>query len=425
LQTEQRYLIVSADSHAGPSLERQLRDYCPKEYLPQFDEYAAEVAAVRRAIADNPAVRQRGVGADSDPDSPSLARQAYRATKECPGQQDPHARLRDMDADGVAADVIFAGGQNDENIPFIGFGVDAGPAGQAYELRAVGFDIWNRWLADFVSVAPERHVGVMQVPIWDVDRAVRTVEECRRAGLKGVNFPAPRSDYPAYSDPIYEPFWAACEDLDVPLLSHSGGGEPPLGFPGPAGQAIYWAEVHWLSRRGLWQTILPGIFERHPKLKLVFTEQRAVWVVETLNDLDSIYLTDMHTGLQETLPKKPSEYWFSNCYLSGSFLARFEVMRRHEVGLGNLMWGSDYPHVEGTWPYTKAALRRTFAGLPHDEVRRILGTNALSVFDLDAAALQDVADRIGPVPDELDEPLADDEVPEFKGFAFREVGNFA
>ena len=96
-----------------------------------------------------------------------------------------------------------------------------------------------------------------------------------------------------------------------------------------------------------------------------------------------------------------------------------------EIGQKNLMWGSDYPHVEGTWPCTRQAMRNTFATIPQDHVRRILGENALSIYGLDAQALRTVADRIGPTPQELSEPLSPEEFPEIRGFAFRERGSFS
>jgi predicted TIM-barrel fold metal-dependent hydrolase len=425
-----RFLVVSTDSHAGPSMERQLRPYCPSRHLAQFDEF---VAAVRRHAAEqerleHPERRKSasGVAFDVDPSLSQDAKHAYAAVQECAGLQDPQARLQDMDAQGVAADVIFAGGENVEELPFMGFGADAGPAATAGELRAVGGHIWNQWLAEFVSVAPERMVGVMQIPIWDVDKAVAELEWGMEAGLKAVNLPAPRSDFPLYVDPVYEPLWSAVEASGLPLVTHVGGGEPPLGWPGPApGLCLMFAELDWLARRGLWQMIFGGVFERHPGLKLVYTETRVVWVQTTLADLDAIYLNDMVQDIRRELPRLPSEYWETNCYIGGSFLAPFEVARRDEVGLRNLMWGSDYPHVEGCWPRTRLSMRNTFCDVPEPEARMILGTNALDVYNLDADALQPVVDRIGPTVEEISRPLEPDEVPAFKSGAFRRVGIIA
>src|SRR5262249_43240515 len=161
------------------------------------------------------------------------------------------------------------------------------------------------------------------------------------------------------------------------------------------GHALVAAEVHWLSRRGLWQLIFGGVFERHPQLKLVLTEQRVTWVPETLRDLDTIHASHeiLEAQLNEisfvpgpprhtpNLPRRPSEYWADSCFIVGSFMAPYEVEKRHDLGMQNLLWGSDYPHTEGTWPNTRLAMRHAFSGVPEDDVRLILGGRALDAFD--------------------------------------------
>ena len=190
------YIVVSTDSHAGPRMETQLRPYCPAKYLDVFDEH---VQGWRRHIREQEALEHpekrrsmSGIASDEDPHLRPAARKAYAAVQACGGLTDPHDRLRDMDEQGVAADVIFPGGQNREDLPFLGFGVDAGSPTVATELRAVGEQIWNRWIADFAGVEPNRLIGVMQVPIWDVDAAIEQVHAGADAGLAAVNFPAPR-----------------------------------------------------------------------------------------------------------------------------------------------------------------------------------------------------------------------------------------
>jgi predicted TIM-barrel fold metal-dependent hydrolase len=414
-------------------VEHQLREYCPKDYLPVFDQFVGALTRDQSLDATNRDDSLVGGNAHvrltqasrKDPRLPRYLREAFAVCQSAPGLQDADARRADMDADGVAVDVILAGGDNGETLPFAGLGIDAGSPKVSGELKAVGGHIWNTWLADFISGCPERHVGVAQIPIWDIPAAVQEVEWSRSAGLKAVNFPAPRRDYPPYTDSSYEPLWDVCEATRMPLITHSGGGEPALGLEGPFGRAVSAAEIHWLSRRGLWQLIFGGVFERHPQLKLVFTEQRVTWVPQTLQDLDSVYFSQVHRDLAASLPRKPSEYWTEHCFLSGSFLAPFEVAARHEVGLGNLMWGTDYPHNEGTWPRTRLAMRNTFASIPEDEVRQILGENALNVYDLDEEAIRAIAQRIGPTPAELAVKPSQDELPEFVGAAFRQIGTYA
>ncbi len=426
MEPNDRYLVVSADAHAGPSLTRQLRAYCPPQHLDDFDAYAAEAEKVGRGepstLGDAVALRRMATEA-AEIRSP-LAIEAMAIVKRCEGLQDPDARRRHMDEDGIAAEVIFAGGQNDEVLPFLGLGFGAGTIGFSPDLIGVGCHIWNHWLSDFVSGAPERHVGVMQFPIWDLDAAIEEITWARDAGLRAVNLPAPRRDFPPYAEPQYDRLWAACQDLDLPLVCHSAGGEEPIGTSGPHGRLLFSAEIQWMSRRALWQLILSGVFERFPRLKLVFTEQRVTWVPDALRELDSIALSTSWLPPRH-LSCAPSEYWYRHCYLSGSFLAPFEVAQRHEVGLGNLMWGSDYPHIEGTWPNTRLAMRNTFAAVPPEDARRILGETALDVYGLDRVALRAIADRIGPTVEELATAPAEEELPAFRGYAFRELGSFA
>jgi predicted TIM-barrel fold metal-dependent hydrolase len=398
-------LLVSADGHCGPQLTGQLRAYCEAEHLEAFDDYAAS---------------SRGSWYRQMPgyEAPPATWRAIERTVGCAGQNDPHARLKDLDTEGIAAEVIFGGGQNGERMPFMGEGLGStfGPGAADPKLQAVGLHIYNRWLAEFVSVEAARHVGLAHVPMWDVEASVREVEWARDAGLKGVNFPAPRSGRPAYNDPVYEPFWDACEDLDLPLCCHAGGGDEAMGTQDRGGYGLFW-EIHWMGRRGLWQLIFGGIFEHHPRLKVVFTEQATTWVQYTLAELDDVYGSEYAGALRAELPRTPSEYWSSNCYIGASFPSRAEVAMRHEVGLSHFLWGADYPHHEGTWPNTELAIRHAFHDVPLDEARLLLGENALKVFDFDRDALRTIADRIGPTPAEIAEPV--DEYPEYRGRAFR------
>ncbi len=435
------YLVVSSDAHAGPAPELYLRPYCPERHLEAFDAYCREqrkaTEELQSFVEDHKAPPE---AEGMHPTRKELAFEGLARCIACEGHHDPNVHLRDMDESGIAAEVIFAGGQNFEELPFIGLGWNAGPAGTAPELRLLSGQIWNRWMADYVAPAPHRLLGVMQIPIWDIDAAVREVEWGAEHGLRVANLPAPRSDYPAYTDERYEPFWTACEQAQCTLVTHTGGGETPLGGESPF---LYLVETHWLGNRGIPQLIFGGVFERHPDLHFVSTEQRVDFVPATLKLMDSVYdfvtgasnrddgmVPTLHVAMTEDvdvvkLPRLPSSYWSSNCAVSGSFLAPFEVALRDEVGVKNLLWGSDYPHVEGTWPHTRVAMRHTFSQVPEREARMILGENALGIYHLDEAKLRAVADRIGPTPEQLSEPLAPEEFPLERSGAFRKVGSFS
>jgi predicted TIM-barrel fold metal-dependent hydrolase len=386
-------MIVSADCHVGPRLVEELRPYCPSRLLDAFDGY---VAATDRS--EGRYVSEHDVGADA------LWQVRNQHTT---GHHDPAARQRDLDFDGVAAEVLFHGSQNNQPIPFQTsmLGAPDDP-----ELAAEGIRIYNRWLADVCAEPPHRHVGLAHVPLWDLDASIAELRWARDAGLHGVNFPAPRPWIrPPYNDRSWEPFWATAEELDLPLTTHSGAGDPDV-FAGPEVVALVSTESGgWFSRRAVHLLIFAGVFERHPGLKLVLTEQPGEWWPYTRVELDSVHManTQGNAALRKQVPERPSTYMHRNVFVGASFLSRSEAAGAVRDGYADrLMWGSDYPHVESTFQYPgtddfegaesvgRLALRFTFAGLPEDQVRSLLGLTAAKVYGLDVDELSAVARAI-------------------------------
>jgi predicted TIM-barrel fold metal-dependent hydrolase len=414
-----------------------LRQYCPSAYLQEFDDFVRATGddAPFRDLDDQLGVRE-GVDLESGPQG--LNQDALREGWELMarirtnrGSFDADARLSDMDQEGITSELIFNNALNGHTVPWLGTnGFSAGTATIDHEHRAVGHRLWNAWLADFCRQAPERLLGTIQVPIWDIDQAIAEIRSGAERGLRAVNLPAPRVEYPSYNNDVYDPLWAAVEDVGLPMVTHTGSGELS-GFLGRGQMVLWMSESGWFSRRGLAQMIFGGVFDRHPSLRLIFVEQRTHWVPQTLNDLDSAYrgvqrntAVPLMGGIVEVPALAPSDYWRANCTVTGSFMAPYEAAMRHEIGLPNLMWGRDYPHPEGTWPRTTLTLRNTFSGVPEREVRMILETNGIEAFGLDTAVLRPVAERIGPRPAEIDRPLAPEEFPPYRGLAFRERGSY-
>jgi predicted TIM-barrel fold metal-dependent hydrolase len=324
-----------------------------------------------------------------------------------------------MDADGITADVIFHGTQNGEQMPFVADALFATGGEQALDLEAAGCRMYNRWLADFVSGAPERHAGLAYIPWSDIGKAVEELEWARAAGLRGVNFPAPTRKRPYYHDPMYEPIWSAAAALEMPLATHTGGGDRWDYDDGVLGQAFQKLELGFVTRRSIWQLMLSGVFERHPNLRLVLTEIYAAWVNEMLRDLDFAYTDSINPAIRERVPRLPSEYWLTNCFVGASFMSHDEALMYPDRGAVNLMWGSDYPHLEGTYPYTRASLRLTFAGLPPEHVRPMIGATAAKVYGLDLDKLAVHAQRIGPTVEEMATPPTELPDPAYVGYGFR------
>ena len=147
--------------------------------------------------------------------------------------------------------------------------------------------------------------------------------------------------------------------------------------------------------------IWSGVFERHPRLKFVMTEQGSSWVVGALAQLDSQYELPMFRHLRRKLPRKPSEYYHQNAYIGAAFMDDTSATQRYEIGVDKLMWGSDYPHIEGTWPHTAEKLSRAFADVPRAEVAKMLGETAAKVYGFDVPKLSSLVAQIGPERVEL------------------------
>jgi predicted TIM-barrel fold metal-dependent hydrolase len=178
----------------------------------------------------------------------------------------------------------------------------------------------------------------------------------------------------------------------------------------------------------LWHLMYGGVFERHPGLNYVLAEQFGDWVPEALRDMESVYYAPHSAEVRRTvLPNPPSYYWEQSCFVGASFMANFEAKFAIENGFDHkMLWGSDYPHSEGTWPRTRLAMRKTFANIETWRVARMLGGTALDVFHLDHDAVRQVAARIGPPVAEIAREFdKDKENSEFLGFAFREFGKYA
>lgn len=412
-------IVVSSDTHIGPRLREDLRPYCPAPLLAEFDDFAATIDAQRAELYE----RMRG-------------RQAagMSPNRRTAGHHDPHARLRDLDYDGVAAEVIFHGSQNEEPIPWGNFVVFLPPVTDDLRLVAAGRAIFNRWLADHCSVEPHRRAGLAQLPMWDLDAAVAELRWAHEHGLRGVNFPAPGPSLAPYNDPSWEPFWATAAELRMPLTTHAGAGDPGQWSGREAMSLMTIESGGWASRRALHQMIFGGVFDRHPHLHLVLTEQPGDWWTYTLRELDSVWMAHRST-LGDQVPRPPSHYCQRNVSLGASFLAPFEAQDAIEHGyVDNVMWGSDYPHTEGTFQFPehpdqasigRVALRNTFAGLAPEAVVAMAGLNAARVYGLDTVALAAEARRIGaPTPSELSQPV--DQVPAGASpFAFRTFGPWA
>jgi predicted TIM-barrel fold metal-dependent hydrolase len=423
---DDRYIVVSVDSHVGPSVKEDLVEYCDPKHLDDFHRFTDEMEqhgllSWRSSEAAKPGEDQswelgrrldksqaekfaKAAGIrNADQVDLQFMQRSFEASFR-PGLQDSAARIADMDEAGVAAAVIFHGGLNGQSIPFSTTGLIAWGDTRYNHLEPAGVRIYNRWLADFVAEAPDRHIGIAHIPISDPDACVREVEWAAEAGLKGINLPAPRGDFAMLNESVWEPLWSACAETGLTLNTHGGGGEH-YPYKGDGAQSMYMMETTWRTRRGVWVMILGGVFDRHPGLKLVMTEQWMDWAPQVIDDMEGLYAGPGGAHLRKTLPRPPSEYFRENCFIGASFLSNWEAKLGIERDLvANTMWGDDYPHAEGTWPHTRESMRFTFSDIDPGHTQQYLGDTAIDVYGLDRSRLAAIAAGIGPTVSEMAEP---------------------
>lgn len=408
LEDLDRYLVITADSHAGPDV-RQYGQYLESKWQSEFEDWAKEVEDWQQEMKKVMGPRSIAVGGDMDADGSR--------------NWDSARRLREMEGDGVVAEVIFS----NTSPPFAPrmlseFGEPE--IGSWHDRRFAGIQAHNRWLAEFCQEAPGRRAGIAQIFLPNVEGSVEEIRWAKENGLSGgVLLPGapPGSGIPPLYAPEYEPIWAVCEELEMPLNHHAGAAVPDFGMYLPQSMAMYMLEVKWWAHRALWHLMFSGVFERHPKLQFILTEVGVGWAPEVLRELDHFY-NQMKNETQTSerifggpvvanMSLKPTEYFERQCHLGASFLPPRECDQRHAVGTHKIMWGTDYPHIEGSYPYTRELLRLAFDGVPESEMHQMLALNAASVYGFDIEALAKVAANVGPTKAEISRPLDLDALP--------------
>ncbi|MFM8303364.1 MAG: amidohydrolase family protein [Actinomycetota bacterium] len=391
MTADERYIVISADTHAGGS-HAQYREYLDEQYKPIFDAWREKYKNPFKDLKDTDLrIRNWDTGRRND----------------------------DQHTDGVVAEVIFP-----NTVPpfFPSFVLFARPpTPDEYELRHAGIQAHNRWMAHHCAQKPEARAGIGQIFLNDIDDAIADVEWCKANGLRGgvlIGSVPPDVDWikPLY-DPCYDPLWEACESLGVVVNSHAGTGSPAYPYA-KAMPAVHVNEMPFYAQRPLAYLLVAGVFDRFPDLKFVLTETGARWLPDFLRNLDAT-MAMLRSGSTGEMrfeggimpPKSASEYFQSNCYIGMSFPGPGDVkVAADRIGLDRVMWGNDYPHDEGTHPFTREHLRQSVSQLAPEQTQQLLGLTAASVYGFDLDALRPAAERFGPTVAELAEPLT--ELPE-------------
>ena len=291
------------------------------------------------------------------------------------GGHDPDARIREMEIDGLSAEVLY---------PTLLLGLfaqaDAG-------LQQACFRAYNDWLIDYCSAEPKRLIGVPAISVYDIDHAVAELTRCRKAGLHGaLVWQAPHRDLPFTSD-HYDRLWAAAQDLAAPVSMHILTGHSYHGRERKDGEH-YRGSVNLKlmdAINAIYDFIFYGVLERFPKLKLVTVENEAGWLPFIVQQWD-YYYRRFREKKPVPMTRPPSEYvraqvfsCFFNDAVCGHNLAWW--------GEDNVMWSNDYPHWNSTWPNSLKVIRRDLGHLSAETQRKVLEGNVCQLYGLDIAAL--------------------------------------
>ena len=393
------YILITADTHAGGS-HAQYRDYLDPKYRDQFDEWR---------------------GGYKNPSQEHYGEKKLR-------NWDLAIRTKDQNSQGVVGEVVFP----NTVPPFFKKSIVTAqpPVPEEYELCLEGIRAHNRWLKDFCAEDPDRRAGVGLILPNDLDQAVKDIEFIAKANLRGgVLLPLIPPDcdwlHPLY-DPVWDKVFAAIQDHDLVINQHSGQGSPRYG-DSLVGEALWISEVTFYCQSGLRHLLMSGVFERYSGLKYILTESGCSWVPPMLAQLDGIHLGIQHGAIGEmhyegewVLKELPSVYAQRNCWYGASFPSKAELSGIDEIGVEKVLWGNDYPHYEGTFPYNLESLRLTFNDISERDRRLLLGENAAKLYNFDLEKLRTLANKYGPTPAQVDEPLAREEIPvDATGVIFR------
>ncbi|HEU5402936.1 MAG TPA: amidohydrolase family protein [Terriglobales bacterium] len=287
-----------------------------------------------------------------------------------PGCYDTTARLSDQDMDGIDAEVLY---------PSVLFNV--------YQIENLDivkatFRLYNDWVADYCSQQPKRLFPLGSVQLYDLDEAISEMERAKQMGHVGICIAATAPPDRLYSDPWYDRFWAAAQDMRLPLNMHiftgatdnhglaprqaSSRANGPMGFAG-AGMTIC-------------DLIQSGVCERFPDLKFVLTEFETGWIAHVLRRLDWAFVRgggERATGLKML----PSQYWRRNFYCT------FEddplgIMTRDFIGTETMMWGNDYPHGDSVFPHSRQVLSEILSDCTDEERWQLTVKNVVDLYDL-------------------------------------------
>jgi predicted TIM-barrel fold metal-dependent hydrolase len=369
-------MLLDADSHVSEPLnlwqERlpaKYRDIAPR----MMTEYEGKPGAWWHIEQDRPPHNViLGFGANKSLEELTALLKSFSYAGAHRGGWDPAQRVKDMDQDGVAGDVLYT------TLGFRMFWIkDAG-------FQRACFRVYNDWLAEFCSVSPKRLKGLGLISLYEPKQAAEDLADCATKGLAGaVIWASPPEELPFHSE-IYDPFWAAAQELGMPLSLHEFAGLKWVDWDSNAKKRTIAAAINSHEVEQTFATmIFSGVLERFPRLRVVSAELNCGWLAYYLRRMDERFEARgarVHGhAFPTTLTMKPSEYFRRQLY--ATFIDdTFGVAHRHEIGVENILWSSDFPHSATFWPHSRDKIAQDFRAVNEEDKRKILFENTAKLY---------------------------------------------
>lgn len=299
-----------------------------------------------------------------------------------PGCYDPHARVKDMDLDGVQAALCFPS--------FPGFAGGTFHRANDKELALLCVKAWNDFYIDeWCAVAPDRYIPLAILPTWDIDAAVAEAERVAAKGARTVSFPDSPVPLglPSFHSDHWNPLWQVCSEARMPVSLHFGAGGYVPGFsfaslaasanPNAVNDSPFAVAITLFSTNLMWTTVdllFSGKLQKFPDLQFSLAEGGIGWVPYILERSD--YVWERHRYYQpidfDTRPSDLFRKHFWGCFIDDVH----GLQNRHVVGVDRITLEIDFPHSDSNWPNSRKRAAEVLAEVPDDECTLIVEENA-------------------------------------------------